>query len=106
MLASAAAAGRLGMQSCPGGHLDPAVLLILDGQGLLRRRPAGRVGTDEAGAMPAPTAQLTGSPGRRTGVEDPIAADAHQHRSGQTGEYLISRPGEGASGVGRKRGLC
>ncbi|HYX94952.1 MAG TPA: hypothetical protein VE823_07785 [Geodermatophilus sp.] len=81
-----ATAGQLGMQPGPGGHLHAAALLIVDLQGLLRGRPAGRVGAAEPRAVPARPAQLTGGPSRRIGVEDPVAADAGQHRHRQVGQ--------------------
>jgi hypothetical protein len=82
----AAAAGQLRVQACPGGHLHPAVLIVVGLKNVIRGRPGGRVGAAESGAVPARPAQLAGSSGRRVGVEDPVGTDPHQHRHRYIGQ--------------------
>jgi site-specific DNA recombinase len=69
----------LGMQPTPGGHGHLPVLrvgLLPGGRG---RRPGGRVGQRQLGAVPGRPPGTAITAGMAGGVEVPVTADAHQH---------------------------
>jgi site-specific DNA recombinase len=72
----------LGVQPTPGGHAHLPVLrvgLLPGGRG---RRPGGRVGQRQLGAVAGRAARPAITAGMAGGVEVPVTADAHQHLDG------------------------
>jgi hypothetical protein len=70
----------LGMQPCPAGDGDGAVLVVVAAKGGSRGRPGGRVGAVELGAMAARPAADARWTWWRVGVEAAIRAQPHHHR--------------------------
>jgi site-specific DNA recombinase len=83
----------LGMQPIPSGHGHLPILrvgLLPRGRG---RRPGGRIGQRQLGAVAGRAARPPITAGMAGGVEVPVTADAHQHLDGCSRQFHLQLHG-------------